>query len=97
MLKPISMCRGNLTSLYPDADISFLYLFHQGADLPRVQDGDVLKREGAREIFYMMNSTIHMVPNMEVFVKLGKDLDQVVNLCPDDMAFMQIGDPLPEK
>ena len=72
-------------------------LLPQGADLPSVQEGEVLRRAGAREIYYAMNSSLHMVPNMDVFVKLGKDLDQVQSLSPDDMVFLPIGEPLPEK
>jgi hypothetical protein len=64
--------------------------------LPKVKDGDVIKQNGAQEIFYMMNSTIHSVPNMDVFMKLGKDLDQLINMSPDDMAFMKVGEPLPK-
>lgn len=67
-----------------------------GKDLPAFYtDGSVLRCKTCREIFMVINETRHSIPSMDVFIKLGKDLSDVIILSDMELyELFPIGDPM---
>ena len=89
--------RRNKSIVHLDNDSLFKQVMTQGPPLPDVGEGDVVKIHFQREIYYMKNRSLHLVPSMNKFIALGKDLDQVKSLDWKDFMFYQpLGSPLSE-
>ncbi len=88
--------RRNKSLVHLNSDNLFKQVMTPGPPLPNVGEGDVVKLHRQREIYYMKNRSLHLVPSMGVFIALGKDLDQLKQLDWKDFMFYQpLGDPLP--
>ena len=88
--------RQNKTVIHLDNESFLKQVMTRGPPLPDVGEGDVVKLHSQREIYYMMNKSLHLVPSMNLFIALGKDLDQVKSLDLKDFTFYQpLGSPLP--
>ena len=85
----------NKSIFHLDNDRVFKQVMAEGPPLPDIDEADVVKLHGQREIYYMKNGSLHLVPSMNVFIALGKDLDQVKLLDWNDFMFYQpLGSPL---
>ena len=60
------------------------------------KDNSVVKTRGQRSIYIIRNSLRREIPNMDTFVSLGFDLDNVTVLSDSDMLMIPLGVPFPD-
>ena len=59
-------------------------------------NGKAIKSSG-REVYYVQNGTLHLIPDLPTFFSLNLELEKVIQLADNDMRRLPLGPAVPKK
>jgi hypothetical protein len=59
-------------------------------------NGKAIKSSG-REVYYVQNGTLHLIPDLPTFFSLNLELEKVIQLADNDMRRLPLGPSVPKK